>query len=414
MTSITLTEDQETALGDFVQFLSNPDQPVFVLQGYSGTGKTTLVKELLDRLPKLIKATKLLCPSFPNYYTEFSATTNKAAESFAGIIGRPVPTIHSLLGLRVVQNHMKKTSRLEPKKNAMPLEGAILFIDEASYIDKGLLEWIFALSKKCKIVFMGDPAQLAPVQSRGTPVFDAGFPTAMLSKVVRQAEGNPIIDLSTRFRETVTSGEFFSFTPDGVHIQYLPQEEFEDAIIAECLRQDWKYTDSKILAYTNARVVQYNLALRKRLNGDPKFQPGDYAICNKFVTGSGGSLKTDELVLINDIEPESKEHGVTGHFYRVNGLRLFGPNSLADKKELLKGARAEDAYQVVQNVEDNWVDLRAAYSCTVNKSQGSTFDKVFIDLNDIRRCTNGEQLARMLYVAVSRARYQVILTGDLV
>jgi ATP-dependent exoDNAse (exonuclease V) alpha subunit len=63
---------------------------------------------------------------------------------------------------------------------------------------------------------------------------------------------------------------------------------------------------------------------------------------------------------------------------------------------------------------ENWIDLRAAYAQTVNKSQGSTYDRVFIDLDDIRRCNSGDQIARMLYVAVSRAREQVFLTGDLV
>jgi ATP-dependent exoDNAse (exonuclease V) alpha subunit len=58
--------------------------------------------------------------------------------------------------------------------------------------------------------------------------------------------------------------------------------------------------------------------------------------------------------------------------------------------------------------------LRAAYAQTINKSQGSTYDRVFIDLDDLARCSSGDQLARMLYVGFSRARHQVFLTGDLV
>ena len=65
-------------------------------------------------------------------------------------------------------------------------------------------------------------------------------------------------------------------------------------------------------------------------------------------------------------------------------------------------------------IERTWIDLRAAYAQTVDKSQGSTYDKVFIDLDDISHCTSGARIARMLYVAVSRARHQVIFTGDLV
>ena len=68
---------------------------------------------------------------------------------------------------------------------------------------------------------------------------------------------------------------------------------------------------------------------------------------------------------------------------------------------------------VVAHIETQWIDLRNAFACTINKSQGSTFDAVFIDLDDVRRCNSGEQMARMLYVAVSRARNHVYLTGDI-
>lgn len=90
------------------------------------------------------------------------------------------------------------------------------------------------------------------------------------------------------------------------------------------------------------------------------------------------------------------------------------PNSRQAKQDRLKQARADEDFHLVEEMESRWIDLRAAYACTINKAQGSTYDKVFIDLDDIRRCNSGNQIARMLYVAVSRARHQVIFTGDLV
>ena len=90
------------------------------------------------------------------------------------------------------------------------------------------------------------------------------------------------------------------------------------------------------------------------------------------------------------------------------------PNHLADKNKRLKEAKANNEISVIAQIETEWIDLRAAYACTINKAQGSTFDRVFIDLDDIRRCNSGDQIARMLYVGVSRARHQVFLTGDLV
>jgi hypothetical protein len=263
---------------------------------------------------------------------------------------------------------------------------------------------------------MGDPAQLTPVKSSATPVFDAThFMKAKLSQVVRQAEGNPIVDLSTKFRETVTSGEFFKFTPDGHHIQYLNRDTFNKAIEAEFCQPDWRYSHSKFLAWTNKRVIDYNHHIRDRALGDPNFQIGDYAVCNKFVSANKKTIKTDQLVCITGISVDTEKHGVLGNWMTIDyQFELFFPKSLEAKKALIKQARAMEWFDVVEEAENRWIDLRAAYACTINKAQGSTFDRVFIDLDDIARCNSGDQIARMLYVGVSRAREQVFLTGDLV
>ena len=149
--------------------------------------------------------------------------------------------------------------------------------------------------------------------------------------------------------------------------------------------------------------------------GDPNFQVGDYAVCNKFVSSNKKSLKTDQLVCITGIGQDTEQHGVLGNWMTLDyQIELFFPKSLEAKKALIKQARAMEWFNVVEEAENRWVDLRAAYACTINKAQGSTYDRVFIDLDDIGRCNSGDQIARMLYVGVSRAREQVFLTGDLV
>src|SRR4030095_936878 len=188
----TLTVDQQAALDEIIGFLMDPTETVFVLKGYSGTGKSTLVRILLDRLPNLLKAARLVNPSIVEYEIVLTATTNKAAENLAQITSLPVATIQSHLGLRVVTDYRTNVTTLVPKANAQTREGECLLIDEGSFIDPGLLGQIFALTHQCKIIFIGDPAQLTPVKSTGTPVFDAGFKSATLTQVVRPAEGNPI------------------------------------------------------------------------------------------------------------------------------------------------------------------------------------------------------------------------------
>lgn len=414
--AIVLTADQEKAKKAFIQFLNSDDEPAFILEGYAGTGKSTLVSHLMEELPKILKTIKLVSPKSPDYIVQLTATTNKAADALRQISGMDVSTIQSFLGLTVQTDYTTRETKLvlrryEEKHNYL------LFVDEASYVDPALLTYIFKLMKNSKVVFMGDPAQLTPVKSDNTPVFNTKFPRASLTQIVRQAAGNPIVDLSTKFRETVKSGQFFSFQPDGFHIQHLTREEFNKRVIDEFTAKGWHSSDSKILAWTNKRVVEYNNAIHSlNKGGTTDLQSGDYAICNKYYQASKGmSIKTDETVLITHVSAPETRHGVTGKQYTVNhSIRAFCPDRIEDRAALLKKAKANEEYEILEEVDNRWIDLRAMYACTINKSQGSTYDRVFIDLDDLKRCSSGNQIARMLYVAVSRARHQVFFTGDLV
>jgi hypothetical protein len=414
-TTLVLTEDQQDALNAFHQFLLDPIEQVFVLQGYSGCGKSTLVRTIIDEIPNFMRAARLINPKQKDFHIELTATTNKAAENLGQITGYPASTIHSFLGLRVNTDYKTGVTTLTPRRGSYQQEDALIFIDEASYVDSQLLKLIFQMTKNCKICFIGDPAQLTPVKATSTPVFDANFGGAMLSKVVRQAEGNPIVDLSTKFRHTVNTGEFFSFTPDGTSVIYLARDKFNEAIEMEFTRPEWKYKDSKVLAWTNKCVIGYNHFIRNHVKGDPNFAVGDYAVVNSFITASSKSLKTDQLVQITGISAPQENLEVMGKWFTLdNEVSVFMPDHLADRNARIKQAKANNEISVVATIETTWVDLRAAYACTINKAQGSTFDRVFIDLDDIRRCNSGDQIARMLYVGVSRARHQVFLTGDLV
>jgi hypothetical protein len=407
-----LSEDQEKAKNMFINFLISPIEQVFVLQGYAGTGKSTLVKTLMDNMPKYLQMAKLVNPSMFDYQIQLTATTNKAAEALAQITGMEVRTIHSFLGLRVSKDYRTGHTELVPRSE-IPEFGYILIIDEASMIDSKLLTTIFKKTQNCKIMFIGDPAQLPPVKYNNTPVFDAGFTTAKLEKVMRQAEGNPIITLATQFRNTVSSGQWFNFKPDGHHIVHLPRSDFEDRIIDEFTRNDWRYNDSKILGWTNKCVIDYNHAVNNHISGDPHFAVGDYVVCNKHVIVGKHSIKTDQLVYITCIEPDVEYHDVVGNWVTVDySIRAFFPKSLAAKNERVKRAKALNEYRLLAEIEECWFDLRAAFAQTINKSQGSTYDKVFIDLDDVSRCNLGDLIARLMYVAVSRARHYIYLVGD--
>lgn len=413
---ITLTPGQEAAMNAYVRFLMDPNEQVFVLRGYSGTGKSTLVRTMMTRLPGIIEACKLIHADLGSYDVAFTATTNKAAENFAYLTKREVKTIHSYLNLMVRTNWETRETYLTPGRSATVKDRVLLFIDEASYIDPALLKHIWRFTNNCKIVFIGDPAQLTPVDCSDTVVFNGGYPGAELTEVMRQHGGSPITDLATQFRHMVNTGESFQFKPDGKHIQHLNQEDFENAIIHEFSRPDWAYHDSKVLAYTNARVIGYNKAIRDCVKGSPEFHPGDYAVCNSYVSGDGTlgrGVKTDQTVLIKEISEPMSSYGVRGKQFTLDAGTYFGPDSLDAWKAQSKALHSAGEYESLQAMEKSFIDLRAAYACTINKSQGSTYDRVFIDLDDVRKCRNPNTMARLLYVGVSRARHQVFLTGDI-
>lgn len=417
----TLSPDQKTAYDAFGAFVVEPTAKIFVLEGYAGTGKSTLVEQLLKDLDKFQSMGKLLNPHSTDWEIRLTATTNKACESLEALVTGEVVTIHSLLGLRVHTDFRNNTTTLALRKNAEPLpNNLIIIIDEASYIDHQLLSWIFKLSPGCKLVFIGDPAQLLQISSRDAPVFAEDFGKsigkvvkAKLTKVMRQGEGSPILSLATAFRETVSTGQFFQFMPDGQHIQHLSNADFEKAVLAEFGRDDWSYHQSKVLAWRNKTVDQYNRGIRQAVQGEPDLKVGDYAVCNKYINNRNCNIRTDQMVRITHLSDSDSYYDTPGHEVVLDHQHVaFLPDSLDSRKAAIKQATAEGNTKVLADIDNQWIDLRAAYACTVNKSQGATFDKVFIDLSDIGACSNGNTIARMLYVAVSRARHQVIFTGD--
>lgn len=420
MSTFTLTPDQANAETKFIEFLKDPEAQVFVIEGYSGTGKSTLIKTLMARLDSYLAEVQEVNPNHTIFDVALTATTNKAAENFEKIAGRPAGTIHSYLGLRVHTDFQTgaKSLRADPEKNAF---GVLLFIDEASYIPPDTLSLIFKQVDKCKIVFIGDPAQLLSPKSMFAPVFKAGFPTAKLEQVMRQLDkdGNPapnlITELSTAFRRTVDTGVWpTNFKPDNETVIWVPRKEFKGIIEAEFTRDDWEYHDSKILAYRNETVIAYNQHIRSLLKGDPRLQQGDYAENNHYIRVGDKGIKTDQTVYISKMEAESVEHGEPGHWVEVDYKhRVFFPHDRSAKTRLAARFRAAGEPRKAMQVE-GWIDLRAVFAQTINKSQGSTYKRVYLDLDDIKRCTHGSQIARMMYVGISRAQIQCWMTGDLI
>ena len=410
---ITLSPQQEQAKQEFMSFLSDDSCNDFVLEGFAGTGKSTLVSILLDESPKMLAAIQLITQNHIDWEIICSATTNKAAEVFQTMSGKEVKTVHKTLGLRLQKDYKNNTTKTIEIDKAYKIRNTLLFIDEASYLDTDLIQIIKKKCVSCKIVYIGDPAQLAPVGRSVAPIFSLGFRTASLTSIMRQEEGNPIIEMSARCRDVVNGHGWFQMQPDNNHLVYLDRHQFDAKILEEFAKPDRREDSLKVLAYTNRTVIDYNKKIRSSIFGLGDLQVGDYAVVNKAISNKHCKLTTDTEVCITHAI-SYKSMGVSGREITMNGSQqAFLPDNLEDKKARLKQARKAEDWRVVKIIEEEWIDLRSAFACTINKSQGSTYDRVFIDLDDVAKCRSGNQMARLMYVAVSRARYNVYFTGNL-
>ena len=406
--SIVLTADQQAAYGEIITLLTTPRKEL-VINGFAGTGKTTLVNSFLHEWPQFVA---LSGGSFRDYEIHLTATTNKAADALSSATGLETATIHSLLGLRVKNTGFRKTELVDSGKEVP--DGCLIIIDEASFIDEDLLKKIRQKTKSCKVIYLGDPCQLKPVGSDDTPVFTAGIPTANLTQIVRQSDDSPIQKLSRALRDHVDGKPMPKAGVDGVNIFHMPQAEFEQSFINDC--KNGSGNSVRALAWTNQVAIGYNELVAHALSGNTDIKLGDTAVVNKQVQKRGVyKLPTDSTVHVVGLSAwKVGNNGIESRDVEIStGIVLRQARDHADTIPLIKAAydrgNADQAY-IFENL---YVDLRLMYASTVNKAQGSTYDTVYIDLNDIGKCRDADQVRRMLYVAVSRARNKVVFTGDI-
>lgn len=421
-----LTPSQHQAVDKFHSFLANPKKKFFIINGGPGTGKTALVKYLHTHSHKWQKMYSTIKPEFTPYTFRLCATTHKAAGVLAEIIGNELcTTIHKGLGLYVVNNSGKigqrtslaqKTGATKGEYIAPHGERCVLFIDEASYIDQDLLSYIRKLPDNIKVCFIGDHAQLT--LRGGKPIiFLQGFEEATLTDLVRQKPGTALATFTDKLRDLVITGEYFAFKPDGVSVEHVDGDTFNAEILKE-YNADWKFGDAAVLTWTNKAALHYNYYIRQHLKGSLAFLPKEWVLSNCYVDSNvpnGQLLQIDKIQrstwVADNFEVKGFQITFVNPIYSSQSYFLPHPSTGLFKNDpaLLRAIPRT----ALPKVQKTWVDLRPAYAFTVNKAQGSTFDTVFINLNDIARCNARDTLTRLIYVAVSRARHRAVIFGDL-
>ena len=410
------TEDQEEAYDHVYDRLAQGER-FTGLRGYAGTGKTYLVSRLVEQLLDE-DCTVTVC-----------APTHKAVQVLSDELGdAPVQmqTLHSFLGLRLRPTDDGEYELVAEEERNFA-EGVVI-VDEASMI--GREEWSHIQDAPFWVqwLFVGDPAQLPPVNEEPSPALDVPGPT--LETIHRQAADNPILELATKIR-TGADGRFGSSFEDGKGVAVTRnREEFLDSILrafdADAFAED--ATHARVLAYRNKTVRRYNCEIRaERYGADAeRFVEGEWLVGTETWYHDGVQrLTNSEEVRVKQARVETFEADDQSE-WTVWELKVRTPGrGLTRTIHVLHEEERERYENVLErrrgkaeddpSTWDRFFELRErfarvdyAYATTVHRAQGSTYDTVFVDHRDLRVC-RGEERGALLYVAVTRPSRRLAL-----
>lgn len=424
--TLALNEGQTKAADAFFEFLIS-DEREMIVSGAGGTGKTHLMGYMVDDImPRYESMCQLLNIKQKYDSVVMTATTNKAAEVLGNSTGRPTSTIHSYLNLKLTENHSTGISKLERSKNWRMHSGDVVFVDEGSMVNAALHRCVGEANLDCKIVYVGDHCQLAAVGESNPNVFTLGLRQANLTEQMRNS-GNPaLMALCEQLRRTVETGKFEPIKIVPGSIDLLNDTQMQHMVDTTFVDSE---ANSRILAFTNDRVNQYNGHIRALRNLPPTFTVGEHLICNRMYQHAPTiSLSTESEVRIllqdadttwvvvdedhPDVKLEVRYAVLEDQFGKtIHGVPIVQDN--VHRARLLAYYKSQKMWAKFYNIQNSFPDLRQRDASTVHKSQGSTYDTAFIDLTDISRCPNPNMAARLLYVAFSRARNRVFCYGQL-
>jgi hypothetical protein len=419
---IVLNQGQEDAVDGFFQFLLN-DEKEMILSGPGGVGKTFLMGQLVDRVMPQYKTTCALMGIKPEYDTVvMTATTNKAAEVLSIAINRPTETIHSFLNLKVQEDYSNGRTKLIRTRNWEVHTRKVIFIDECSMIDSQLYKMIQEGTHLCKIVYVGDHSQLAPVTETLSPIYRQGLTFFGLTQPMRNANQKALMDACAQIRKTVETGQFKPIQIVPGVIDWVDDHEMETMIAQSFAHQT---RDSRILAYTNKRVVEYNEHIRSIRNLPHEYGPGELLVNNQAIHLDGKTLSVEDEVEIIDQSATTIDHSIapgvtltarTSTLKTRLGETFYNISVPVDREHyasLVRYFSRQKRWPEYFHLKSTFPDLRPRDAATVHKAQGSTYETVFLDVGNLSTCHLPNVVARLLYVGFTRASQRVILYGNL-
>ncbi|GLB58313.1 SF1B family DNA helicase RecD2 [Cytobacillus sp. NCCP-133] len=371
--------------------------PMLILTGGPGTGKTTVIKGIVELYGELHG-----CSLEPNDYKKeepfpflLAAPTGRAAKRMAESTGLPAVTIHRLLGWNGIEGF--------DRHEESPLEGKILIVDETSMVDVWLANQLFkALPENMQVILVGDEDQLpsvGPGQVLKDLLRSERIPTVRLTDIYRQAEGSSIIELAHEMKRGKLPVNISVQQADRSFIKCHPGQigEVVEKVVLNAKRKGYSAREIQVLApmYRGpAGIDKLNEILQEILNptdgtrkelvfGDVRYRIGDKV-----------------LQLVN--QPENNVfNGDMGEI-----VSIFYAKENTEKQDMIvvsfDGAEATYTRQDLNQITH-------AYCCSVHKSQGSEFPIVILPVvksyyRMLRR--------NLLYTAITRSKQFLILCGE--
>lgn len=387
-----LTKKQEEGLKIAVQ-RHRDGEKYTVIAGYAGTGKSTLVKFIVEALQ--VEPSKVCYATF----------TGKAAEVLRKKGNKNACTLHKLL-----YHHVPLPAGGFLRQPKPTIEYDVVIVDEISMAPKSIIDVLFR--HKCYVICLGDPFQLPPVdKDEDNHLLD--HPHVFLDQIVRQAEDSEIIQLSMAVRE----GKPIQYI-DGSNVKVLNKQEVSTGMLL------WA---DQVLVGTNKEREKYNKTIRSLLGKGPLPEHGDKVIClqnywddcsvdgDSLVNGTIGYLNyPTEGIVSFPYWIKSPTH----HFNVISaGIKTddtFYEMENLDRDMLLEGKECCEwrvAYQL-RKAKKQIGDILPrefayGYAITCHKSQGSEWDKVLVLEEDFPR--DRIEHARWLYTACTRASDKLVL-----
>ncbi len=448
------TIKQDVVLQQLAKFiLEDKRESLFLLKGYAGTGKTTLMGTLVKNLGLIKRHAILLAP------------TGRAAKVISNYSGKQAQTIHRNIYYPKKTNNGGVAFQLKQNK----CRNTLFIIDEASMIpdtpsDSKLFEngsllddlllYVYS-GHGCKVLFIGDTAQLPPVKLEVSPALNAGTLELNFNKevieieldeVVRQAADSGILMNATTIREQLHSGYYddFKFDIEGFSdiTRLIDGHEIMDAI--NDAYSNLGQEETVIVVRSNKRANLYNQQIRSRiLFKEEELASGDFlmVVKNNYFwldnTSEAGFIANGDIVEILEIFAFKELYGF--RFAEVKVRMVDYPNQkpfetvvLLDTitaetpslpyeesnrlyQEVMKDyANEKSKYKRFLSVKNNKyfnaLQIKFSYAITCHKSQGGQWQNVFVEQPYLPNGPDSDYL-RWLYTATTRAQAQLYLIG---